>query len=70
MIQVGGASDSLSHPPTPPWMPGCTSNAKVVPLNDLSVPEGRVVPKGKYQLATGLGMASFWHLPGLGGWKR
>ena len=54
-IQVGGVSDTLSHPPTSPWEPGWTSVAKVELLNDLSVPEGRVVPKGKYQLAAGLG---------------
>ena len=69
-IQVGGVSDTLSHPPTPPWEPGRTSVAKVVVLNDLSVPEGRIVPKGKYQLAAGLGMALFRHLPGPGGWIR
>ena len=30
---------SLSRPPTPPWEPGHTSNAKVVLLNDHSVPK-------------------------------
>ena len=56
-IQVGGASTSLSQPRTQPREPGCTSDAKVVLLNDLSVPEVRVVPKEKYQLSAGLGMA-------------
>ena len=69
-IQVGGVSDTLSHQPTLPWEPGWTSIAKVVLLNDLSVPEGRVFPKGKYQLAAGLGMALFQHPPGPGRWKR
>lgn len=36
---------SLSHPPTPPWEPGRTSHAKVVLLNEPSVPEVRGCPK-------------------------
>ena len=49
---------------------GMLRRGKGVLLNDLSVPEGRVVPRGKYQLAAGLGMDSFRHPSGPGGWKR
>ena len=36
---------SVPHPPTPPWEAGCTSDVKVVLLNDHCVPEVGFAPK-------------------------
>ena len=48
----------LSHPPTPPWEAGCTSDVKVVLLNDHCVPEVGFAPKSKLAACSGTRDAS------------
>ena len=49
---------SLPHPPTPPWEAGCTSDVKVVLLNDHCVPEVGFAPKSKLEACSGTRDAS------------
>ena len=48
----------LPHPPTPPWEAGCTSDVKVVLLNDHCVPEVGFAPKSKLEACSGTRDAS------------
>ena len=50
--------DSVPHPPTPPWEAGCTSDVKVVLLNDHCVPEVGFAPKRNLAAVSGTRDAS------------